>query len=141
MLSSFVSVCLITDFHFACPLIVLSLGLQSLLMVFAHLMNLQLEPVLDFLTSVPGPTGKPALEFVLDEWCSRQNLFYGSYERRVRYVQSKAINLVRYIQSYEHSVRYVWSRVMNTESGTLPSVNKYLQRRAINTVRHAQSRA
>ncbi|XP_005100562.2 importin-9 isoform X2 [Aplysia californica] len=57
--------------------------LQSLLMVFAHLMLSQLEAVLDFLTSVPGPTGKPALEFVLNEWCSRQHLFYGSYERKI----------------------------------------------------------
>ncbi|KAK7102594.1 importin-9-like [Littorina saxatilis] len=57
--------------------------MQSLLMVFAHLVNIQLEPVLEFLTSVPGPTGKPALEFVLEEWCSRQHLFYGSYERKV----------------------------------------------------------
>ncbi|KAK7490568.1 hypothetical protein BaRGS_00018171 [Batillaria attramentaria] len=57
--------------------------MQSLLMVFAHLLNIQLEPVLEFLTSVPGPTGKPALEFVLTEWCSRQHLFYGSYERKV----------------------------------------------------------
>ncbi|KAL8589419.1 hypothetical protein ACOMHN_021571 [Nucella lapillus] len=57
--------------------------MQSLLMVFAHLINLQLEAVLEFLTSVPGPTGKPALEFVLTEWCSRQSLFYGSYERKV----------------------------------------------------------
>ncbi|GFR73520.1 importin-9 [Elysia marginata] len=57
--------------------------LQSLLMVFAHLMLSQMEAVLDFLTSVPGPTGKPALEFVLNEWCSRQHLFYGSYERKI----------------------------------------------------------
>ncbi|KAK3762793.1 hypothetical protein RRG08_040490 [Elysia crispata] len=57
--------------------------LQSLLMVFAHLMLSQMEAVLDFLTSVPGPTGKPALDFVLNEWCSRQHLFYGSYERKI----------------------------------------------------------
>ncbi|CAL1541790.1 unnamed protein product [Lymnaea stagnalis] len=57
--------------------------LQSLLMVFANLMLTQMEAVLDFLTSVPGPTGKPALEFVLNEWCSRQHLFYGSYERKI----------------------------------------------------------
>ncbi|XP_041347809.1 importin-9-like [Gigantopelta aegis] len=57
--------------------------MQSLVMVFAHLINTQLEAVLDFLTSVPGPTGKSALEFVLAEWCSRQHLFYGSYERKI----------------------------------------------------------
>ncbi|BFZ10398.1 hypothetical protein BsWGS_13436 [Bradybaena similaris] len=57
--------------------------LQSLLMVFAHLMLTQMEAVLDFLNSVPGPTGKPALEFVLNEWCSRQHLFFGHYERKI----------------------------------------------------------
>jgi len=43
----------------------------------------QMDAVLDFLTNVPGPTGKPALEFILNEWCSRQHLFYGSYERKI----------------------------------------------------------
>ncbi|KAL5011614.1 hypothetical protein ScPMuIL_010165 [Solemya velum] len=42
-----------------------------------------MEAILEFLTSVPGPTGKPALEFVLLEWCSRQHLFFGAYERKV----------------------------------------------------------
>ncbi|XP_067683421.1 importin-9-like [Haliotis asinina] len=57
--------------------------MQSLVMVFAHLIHTQMEAVLDFLTSVPSPTGRPALEFVMSEWCSRQHLFYGSYERKV----------------------------------------------------------
>ncbi|XP_059148600.1 importin-9-like [Physella acuta] len=57
--------------------------LQGLLMVFANLMLTQMEAVLDFLTSVPGPTGKTALEFILNEWCGRQHLFYGSYERKI----------------------------------------------------------
>ncbi len=60
------------------------LYLQSLVMVFAHLVHSQLESVLEFLTNVPGPTGKPALEFVLTEWCSKQHLFFGSYEGKVR---------------------------------------------------------
>ncbi|ESO88896.1 hypothetical protein LOTGIDRAFT_219052 [Lottia gigantea] len=60
---------------------------QSLVLVFAHLIvNNQLEAVLDFLSSVPSPTGKPALGFVLTEWCSRQHLFYGSYERKISVV-------------------------------------------------------
>uniref|UniRef100_A0A665SVP3 Importin N-terminal domain-containing protein n=1 Tax=Echeneis naucrates TaxID=173247 RepID=A0A665SVP3_ECHNA len=33
--------------------------------------------------SLPGPTGKPALEFVMTEWMSRQHLFYGQYEGKV----------------------------------------------------------
>ena len=57
--------------------------LQSLLVIFARLMHDQMEAVLEFLTSVPDPMGKPALEFVLKEWCARQHLFYGAYERKV----------------------------------------------------------
>ncbi|RXN38018.1 importin-9 isoform X1 [Labeo rohita] len=55
----------------------------SLIMVFAHLVHSQLEPLLEFLCSLPGPTGKPALEFVMAEWMSRQHLFYGQYEGKV----------------------------------------------------------
>uniref|UniRef100_A0A672H6L7 Importin N-terminal domain-containing protein n=1 Tax=Salarias fasciatus TaxID=181472 RepID=A0A672H6L7_SALFA len=57
--------------------------MQSLIMVFAHLVHSQLDPLLEFLCSLPGPTGKPALEFVMTEWMSRQHLFYGQYEGKV----------------------------------------------------------
>ncbi|KAG2468253.1 IPO9 protein, partial [Polypterus senegalus] len=57
--------------------------MQSLIMVFAHLIHSQLEPLLEFLCSLPGPTGKPALEFVMAEWMNRQHLFYGQYEGKV----------------------------------------------------------
>uniref|UniRef100_A0A8D0AE93 Importin 9 n=1 Tax=Sander lucioperca TaxID=283035 RepID=A0A8D0AE93_SANLU len=57
--------------------------MQSLIMVFGHLVHSQLEPLLEFLCSLPGPTGKPALEFVMTEWMSRQHLFYGQYEGKV----------------------------------------------------------
>ena len=57
---------------------------QSLVFVFAQLIHTQLEAVLEFLYSVPDPQGKPALEFVLAEWCSKQHLFYGAYEGKVR---------------------------------------------------------
>ncbi len=56
---------------------------QSLLMVFAHLMHSCMEDVLEFLSSVPGPTGKPALEFVVTDWVTRQNMFYGAYDSKV----------------------------------------------------------
>ncbi|XP_064488644.1 importin-9-like [Ornithodoros turicata] len=56
---------------------------QSLVLVFAHLVHTQMSAVLDFLSGVPGPTGQSALAFVLTEWCSRQTLFYGSYENKV----------------------------------------------------------
>lgn len=58
--------------------------IQSLVMIFAHLTHTQMEALLAFLSNVPGPTGKPALHFVLTEWCSRQHLFYGAYENKVR---------------------------------------------------------
>ena len=61
----------------------LSVFYQSLVMIFANLMHNQMEAVLEFLTSVPDPMGKPALQFVLAEWCARQHLFYGAYERKV----------------------------------------------------------
>ncbi|XP_022238749.1 importin-9-like [Limulus polyphemus] len=57
--------------------------IQSLIMVFAHLIHHQMDAVLEFLCGVPGPTGKSALEFVLTEWCSRQHLFFGAYESKV----------------------------------------------------------
>ncbi|XP_077981531.1 importin-9-like [Glandiceps talaboti] len=56
---------------------------QSLVLVFANLMHTQMKAVLEFLCSVPGPTGKTALEFVLTEWLARQHLFYGAYESKV----------------------------------------------------------
>ena len=55
-------------------------------MVFIQLIRYQLEMTLEFLSLVPGPTGKAALEYVLTEWCSKQNSFYGAYERKARYV-------------------------------------------------------
>ena len=45
--------------------------LQSLITVFAHLSMTQLELVLSFLSQVPDPTGRSALEFVLIEWCDK----------------------------------------------------------------------
>lgn len=56
---------------------------MSLVMTFAHLVVTQMEPVLNFLSTVPGPTGEPAIQFVLSNWLTRQPLFYGSYERKV----------------------------------------------------------
>ncbi|KAL6428614.1 hypothetical protein ACFW04_007913 [Cataglyphis niger] len=56
---------------------------QSLLMIYAHLINTQFDAVLNFLSTVPGPTGQSALAFVLSEWVSRQRLFLGRYDRKV----------------------------------------------------------
>ncbi|XP_014471469.1 PREDICTED: importin-9 [Dinoponera quadriceps] len=57
--------------------------MQSLLMIYAHLINTQFDAVLNFLSTVPGPTGQSALAFVLSEWVSRQHLFVGRYDCKV----------------------------------------------------------
>ena len=56
---------------------------QSLIMVYAHLVHSQLEAVLAFLSSVPGPTGASALQFVLGEWVDKQQQFFGCYVSKV----------------------------------------------------------
>lgn len=60
--------------------------IQSLIMVYAHLIHSQLDAVLAFLCSVPGPAGETALQFVLSQWVSRQHLFYGPFETKVTIV-------------------------------------------------------
>ncbi|XP_020710899.2 importin-9 isoform X2 [Athalia rosae] len=55
---------------------------QSLLMVYAHLINTEFNAVLNFLSTIPGPTGQSALAFVMSEWVSRQHLFFGIYDRK-----------------------------------------------------------
>ncbi|XP_049847541.1 importin-9 isoform X3 [Schistocerca gregaria] len=57
--------------------------IQSLIMVYAQLIHHQLEPVLNFLSSVPGPTGQSALHYVLEEWSYRHSYFCGDYEVKV----------------------------------------------------------
>lgn len=56
---------------------------QSLIMVYAHLIHSQMEAVLNFLSSVPGPKGQSALHFVLHQWAARQHVFSGAYETKV----------------------------------------------------------
>ncbi|XP_055384402.1 importin-9 [Condylostylus longicornis] len=57
--------------------------IMSLIVIFAHLFLTQMDAVLNFLTTVPGPTGEPAIHFVISNWLAKQNLFFGSYERKV----------------------------------------------------------
>jgi importin-9 len=57
--------------------------IMSLVMTFAHLFIIQMDAVMNFLSSVPGPTGEPAMNFVFNAWLSRQHWFYGTYERKV----------------------------------------------------------
>ena len=61
----------------------MSLTFQSLLLVYAQLIQTQLLAVINFLSSVPGPKGESALHFVMTEWISRQTMFYGNYETKV----------------------------------------------------------
>ncbi|XP_014226258.1 importin-9 isoform X1 [Trichogramma pretiosum] len=57
--------------------------MQSLLIIYAHLINSNFNAVLNFLSTVPGPTGESALAFVLREWANKQKLFFGNYDRKV----------------------------------------------------------
>lgn len=60
--------------------------MQSLLMIWSYLINSQFDAVLNFLSSVPGPQGNSALDFVMKEWMSKQQMFYQVYERKTSVV-------------------------------------------------------
>lgn len=53
---------------------------QSMLMVFGYLFCSEVEAVVQFLSTVPGPTGASALQFVLEQWLIRERYFTGLYE-------------------------------------------------------------
>lgn len=59
---------------------------ESLLIVFVYLFYTEVDAVVSFLTSIPGPTGVSALEFVLIEWLNRQVYFIRLYSRIARYL-------------------------------------------------------
>lgn len=51
---------------------------EGLVLVFAHLIFMELSNTLMFLNSIPAPVGtKSALSFVIDRWLSVQRLYYG----------------------------------------------------------------
>lgn len=56
---------------------------MSLVIIFAHLFVTQMEAIMNFLSTVPGPTGEPAMQYVLSVWLPRQLSFYGTYERKI----------------------------------------------------------
>ncbi|CAF1010190.1 unnamed protein product [Didymodactylos carnosus] len=56
---------------------------QSLIVVFAHLIHSNIDDVINFLTSMPGPNGGSAFDFVMQEWTMKQHLFYGPYDIKV----------------------------------------------------------
>ncbi|XP_015915649.1 importin-9 [Parasteatoda tepidariorum] len=80
---------------------------QSLIMVFAQLISKQIEPTLEFLSSIPGPTGQSALEFVLDVWCQCFSLFFGAYEKKV-----SAVSLSLVLQ---HALKNNDQRILNIQ--------------------------
>ena len=53
-------------------------------MVFANLLLTDLGAILQFLSSMPGPSGESALAFVLSEWLDRGHVFYGVFDNKVR---------------------------------------------------------
>lgn len=58
--------------------------IQSLVLVFANLIHFNMQTVLVFLSSIPGPTGSTsALQFVLTHWLGRQQLFFGMRDRKI----------------------------------------------------------
>jgi hypothetical protein len=65
---------------------------QSLIMVFAQLIHTRMEPVLTFLSNLPGPTGKPVLEFLMNEWVNKQVSFVGTYDCKIRLAQESNLS-------------------------------------------------
>jgi hypothetical protein len=57
--------------------------LQSLILVFAHLINTQMETVVQFLVSV-NIDGRNGLEILLPVWCENHDSFSGFYALKVR---------------------------------------------------------
>ena len=58
-------------------------AVMNLVVVFAHLFLTQMDAVMNFLSTVPGPSGEPAMQFVFHHWLNKQDMFYGNYERKV----------------------------------------------------------
>lgn len=56
---------------------------MNLIMIFAHLFLTQMDALLNFLGTVPGPTGEPAITFIFTNWLSHHGSFYGFYCRKV----------------------------------------------------------
>jgi len=87
--------------------------IQSLVMVFAHLLNHNLNTVLDFLSLIPAPNGPhSALEYVLTQWLSRQHLFYGAYETKVA--------IMALCKLLEHSINGSNNQNINLNRITVP---------------------
>ena len=60
--------------------------MQSLILVFAYLIQSQLEFVLEFLFSLPSSDGKSALNQVMSDWVQLQGTIFGSYDTKMSIV-------------------------------------------------------
>lgn len=89
--------------------------IMNLVMVFAHLIITQMDAVLNFLSTVPGPTGEPAIQFVLSNWLMRQHMFYGVYERK--------ISTMALCKMFEHGITSHDVRLVSVKIRDLAEVN------------------
>lgn len=60
--------------------------MQSLILVFAYLIQSQLEFVLEFLFCLPSSTGKSALNQLMSDWVQLQGTIFGSYDTKMSIV-------------------------------------------------------
>lgn len=89
--------------------------MMSLVVTFAHLIITQMDAVLNFLTTVPGPSGEQAIKFVLTTWLSRQHMFYGTYERK--------ITVMALCKLFEYGVTTQDARLVSITIRSLADVN------------------
>ncbi|RNA14456.1 importin-9 [Brachionus plicatilis] len=92
---------------------------QSLVMVFAQLIHSRMDDVLTFLSGLPGPTGKPVLEFFMTEWVSKQNLFVGPYDSKVSILALAKLleHAITTDDSRFHSIFVRGDRIINPAEG------------------------
>ncbi|KAL7010710.1 hypothetical protein ACKWTF_016847 [Chironomus riparius] len=99
--------------------------IMSLIMIFAHLFLIQIDAVMNFLSSIPGPSGEPAMNFVFSNWLSRQHLFYGTYERKV--------SVMALCKIFEYGINTQDQRLVNVmlkDVVEVPSVNNKVRTRS-----------
>ena len=60
--------------------------MQSLILVFAFLIHTQIDFALEFLSSLPSSTGKPALDQVMGDWVQMQGTIFGCYDTKMSIV-------------------------------------------------------
>lgn len=71
-------------------------NMQSLISIFGYLIYTQLDAVINFLSTIPGPGGESALEFVLMEWVFTHKACTTHFEYKV--------GVVGLIQLFEYGI-------------------------------------